>query len=144
MTAPTLFDQPACETATEAPEPTIERRMDRRTITATWTVDKPFPAQGLSDETHQRVVVLTCDHDSNRKGFTAALRVQHDIYRDGRRFGTTFALFSDPMARLAGEPIVRYNATRLEQFFDATLKRVTEARARGEYADLFTPPTAAA
>jgi hypothetical protein len=100
---------------------------------------QPFPADASNDETHQRVVVLTCDHDSNRKGFTATLRVQHDIYRGGRHFGTQFALFSDPMLRLAGEPIARYSAQRLQQFFQTTLDRVTQARARGQYTALFAP-----
>ncbi|RKQ90536.1 hypothetical protein C8N24_0341 [Solirubrobacter pauli] len=133
MTA-TLFDTdtptPAAAQAPESAAPTIEHRLDRRTITATWTLGEPFPAEGISDETHQRVVVLTCDHDSNRNGFTATLRVQHDIYRHGRHFATTFALFQDPMQRLAGEPIVRYNAKRLHAFFDTTLERVNAARTR--------------
>jgi hypothetical protein len=148
MTA-TLFDQPtaASDAATSSEavaHPMIEHRADRRTITATWPIGEPFSAEGMTDETHQRVLVLTCDHDSHRKGFTASLRVQHDIYRNGRQFGTTFALFQDPMQRLAGEPIVRYSAKRLQEFFDKTLQHVTQARARGEYADLFAAPAAAA
>ena len=147
MTA-TLFDQPTTDTDAQTPEavaaPVIENRAARHTITATWTIGEPFPAESISDETHQRVVVLTCDHDSNRKGFTAALRVQHDIYRNGRLFGTQFALFADPMVRLAGEPIVRYSAKHLQEFFDKTLEHVTQARARGEHSALFEPPTTAA
>jgi hypothetical protein len=87
-------------------------------------------------------VVLTCTHNSHRRGFTAVLRIETELYRDARRVGTTFAVFTDTI-RLPGEPIVRYSAKRLQTFFDATLHTVKTARARGAYGALFDRPAGA-
>ena len=120
---------------TTTAEPTIEVRVDQRKIQARWPIGERYQRHG---EECQDAVVLTCTHNSHRRGFTAVLRIETELYRDGRHVGTTFMVFADSI-RLPGEPIVRYSAKRLQTFFDATLDAVTTARARGEYGRAVRP-----
>ena len=120
-----------------AGEPTIDTRLDQRRIQASWPVGERYP-RAHGSETCQDAVVLSCSHSSHRRGFIALLRRETELYRDDRRIGSTFAVFADTV-RLPGEPITRYSAKRLQEFFDRTLTAVQHARERGDYTALFTP-----
>jgi hypothetical protein len=137
-TSTTTATTTAATSAVDAPStPAIHARPDGRSIEASWPIGERY-TRSFGSETCQDAVVLSCSHSSHRRGFTALLRVQTELYRGERRVGTSFALLGDTV-RLPGEPITRYSAKRLQEFFDRTLIAVRQARARGEYEQLFTP-----